>query len=99
MKKQSAKAGFVYLISSPDGHYKIGCSKDVPTRSKALGIQLPYPVELIHTIKASDMYWAEGHLHNTYSDKRTNGEWFRLEDADVEWIKSLTELEPEGTIG
>lgn len=90
------KKGYVYLISSPDGHFKIGRTKDVPNRSNTLGVQLPFPIEVIHSIPVTDMVWAERHLHERFQEKRANGEWFKLEEADVEWIKCLTTLEPEG---
>lgn len=85
--------GFVYLILSEDGHYKIGRTRDVPTRTNTLEIQLPYQIEVIHSVPVKDMYWAEKHLHDRFAPKRVNGEWFKLETDDVEWIKSLTELE------
>jgi predicted GIY-YIG superfamily endonuclease len=87
--------GYVYLILSEDGHYKIGRTKDVPTRSNTLGVQLPYQIEVIHSIKVNDMVWAERHLHEKFAAKRVNGEWFSLESDDVEWIKALSELQPE----
>lgn len=82
--------GYVYLLQSPDGHFKIGRSKDVPTRVRTLGIQLPYPVKLKHQIAVlSNASIAEKFLHNKFKHYRTNGEWFRLPDEAVVWLCSL----------
>lgn len=88
--------GFVYLLGSPDGYCKIGRTKQLSSRLLAIGLQLPFKVELIHSIKVSDPVWAERHLHQKFSACRMNGEWFLLSDGDIQWIKSLTRLEPEG---
>jgi hypothetical protein len=82
--------GYVYLLQSPDGHFKIGRSKDVPSRVRTLGIQLPYPVKLRHQIAViSDSRAAEKFLHSKFKDYRTNGEWFRLPGEAVAWLCSL----------
>lgn len=85
------KLGFVYVFGSvTDGFYKIGCS-DVPVlrmkdfqRSK-----LPFPVEMIHSIPVDNKVQAEAELHRLYREKRTNGEWFRLNQDDIKKIKSI----------
>jgi len=82
--------GYVYLLQSPDGHFKIGRSKDVPARVRTLGIQLPYPVKLRHQVAVvSDAAIAEKFLHNKFKHYRTNGEWFRLPSEAVDWLCTL----------
>jgi hypothetical protein len=81
--------GFVYLLRADNGVYKIGASTTPEQRSKTLGIQLPYETILEHTIETDDMYWLEGWLHHKFTKKRKQGEWFELDEADIEYIKEL----------
>lgn len=84
------KAGYVYLIQSSTGAYKIGRTKDPSSRSKTFGVQLPFEVEFIATIATADMFALEAKLHIEFDAKRINGEWFALDTSDVEYIKSIT---------
>lgn len=86
---RSKKHGFVYLIRSTNGEYKIGKTKNMTKRMGWFGISLPFKVETIHTIECDDMDEVETSLHNRFADKRLNGEWFALSESDVEEIKSL----------
>ena len=88
-------SGHVYLLKAGN-YYKIGRTTDVSRRIIQLGLQLPWPATLVHSIPVSHMAWAERHLHAKFYSKRTNGEWFDLDDDDVRWICSLTQLEEEG---
>ena len=35
----------------------------------------------------------EKNLHNRYKDKHINGEWYKLDPEDVEYIKSIPDEE------
>jgi hypothetical protein len=91
----SGRPGFVYLIGSPDGYCKIGRAKVLHSRLASIGLQLPYRVELLHSIEVSDCVWAERFLHKKFTLARQNGEWFLLTAEEINWIKSLTTLEPD----
>lgn len=82
------RSGYIYLIRLLDW-YKIGRSKDVSKRLTTMSIKLPFDLDLIHTFPAEDMYEGEFHLHMRFADKRGRGEWFRLDDSDVEYMTSL----------
>lgn len=86
--------GHVYLLGSPDGYCKIGRTVQLSQRLLSLSLQLPFKVELIHSIPTSDPVWAERYLHRRFGQCRLNGEWFLLSKQDIEWIGSLTRLEP-----
>jgi len=91
-RKSNKVSGFVYLIKSPTGHYKIGKARDVDNRISLFSVKLPFEIELLHTIPCEDYTTAELWLHEQYSDKRVNGEWFSLTSEDVETIKGITKL-------
>lgn len=83
------RPGYVYLLSSPFGFYKIGCSIKPKNRLLTFGVTLPFEVECICLIYSRDMYGLEKQLHQHFADRRTRGEWFELSDADIEYVKGL----------
>lgn len=87
--RSSTNYGYVYLIQSPTGAYKIGRTKDPSNRMKTFTVKLPFEVDYVCVIETADMYTLEGDLHLRFNSKRVNGEWFRLEPQDVEHIKEL----------
>jgi hypothetical protein len=89
VRRDRVGAGYVYLIQSPTGYYKIGRTKNPDDRMRTFGIQLPFEVEYTCIIQTNDMYSLESELHARYTKQRVNGEWFNLTDVDVEYIKGL----------
>jgi hypothetical protein len=83
-----ADPGYIYLVQAvhPQNHYKIGLSKNPVERIRKMGVILPFPIEVKHLMKTNHMKRAEKHLHEEFSHKRLNGEWFDLDDADVQSI-------------
>jgi hypothetical protein len=92
-KEKRKRSGFVYLIKSEAGHYKIGRTTNIADRAKVFGVKLPFDIEIEHTIVCSDYVKAEQHLHEKFSAKRGQGEWFTLSEEDVAYIKSLERLD------
>jgi hypothetical protein len=86
---RAARPGYVYLLQSPTGAYKIGCTSDPDNRAKTFGVKLPFEVDFIALLQTSDMPSLESRLHRQFKEKRVNGEWFALDPADVEYIKGL----------
>ena len=93
--------GYVYLMRSADIH-KIGFSKNPDNRLRAAHAEGwncdLSDLRLIHKIATNNMAMAEAELHRRFSDRRMPSrrkhgscEWFRLSDADVNWILSLSE--------
>jgi len=83
------RGGFVYLLKSDTGYYKIGHTVNPDNRITTFGVLLPFEVEYDHLIQSPDMRRLESDLHRRYEDKRVNGEWFDLSVDDVAYIKSL----------
>lgn len=80
--------GFVYLIhNATQDTYKIGKSKDPVKRLSQLRTSSPDEIAIVCTIETSDMDRLEGELHQEFADKHIRGEWFRLTQPDVEYIK------------
>ena len=87
--KKKEIPGYVYLLRSNTGYYKIGRTKDPDNRLKVFGVKLPFEVGFAALIQSSDMVQMEKDLHELYEAKRVNGEWFDLSPEDVEYIKGL----------
>lgn len=85
------RQGFVYVLRAGP-FYKIGRAKSVDNRLRQIKLQLPFEIELLHTIEASDCIAAEGALHRIFRRHRTNGEWFTLFDSDVDWLCSISDF-------
>lgn len=83
--------GDVYIIQF-DRFFKIGRSVDPDRRLKEINGFLPVRAILLHRIKSDDAIRAELQLHDRFSDRRTNGEWFELHQDDVQELISISEL-------
>lgn len=86
------KAGFVYLLKSTSGFWKIGKTKNPDNRLKTFGVKLPFEVEYEHLIPCEDHNAAEYSLHQRFEANRVNGEWFDLSPDDVAYIKTIQSL-------
>ncbi len=87
------KPGFVYLLRADNGHWKIGCASNPNNRLKTFNVKLPFDVQYEYLIPTNEMTRAEALLHERFSDKQVNGEWFALDADDVAWIKTLKKLD------
>lgn len=85
--------GYVYLLRTDTGHWKIGRTNNPENRLKTFNVKLPFLVAYEHLIPCQDMYAAETELHEKYAAKRINGsEFFALNAEEVAEIKSIERL-------
>ena len=80
----SPRNGFVYLVQSSTGAYKIGRTINPHDRIRTFNVKLPFEVEYVVVIETANMYSLESELHNQFARKRVNGEWFQHEVGAVE---------------
>lgn len=73
---------FVYLMKSGD-RYKIGITGNLDRRLSQIGRQSPYPVEIIHSIRAVYFRDHETRLHDRFVKYRVHGEWFVFDDDQI----------------
>lgn len=83
-----ALSGVVYVLKSAYG-FKIGRTRSMPNRMRAFGVQLPFMYTIPFCIWFDDCHAAERRFHDSFANKRINGEWFDLEEADLEFIKGV----------
>lgn len=78
--------GYVYVIKG-DEQYKIGCTKNVKQRLRPMGAMAPFPLQALVLISTGDMEALEAELHEKFAAKRIRGEWFNLDESDVDYIR------------
>ncbi|NMY43493.1 GIY-YIG nuclease family protein [Pseudomonas sp. WS 5013] len=81
-----AKAGVVYVLKSAYG-YKVGRTRSVPNRMRAFGVHLPFVYTIPLCVWFDDCHMAEHRYHEMFADKRINGEWFDLDEQDIQQIR------------
>lgn len=80
--------GYVYLIQSQYG-FKIGKTINIKTRTRLFNVKLPFPIKVEHYAWFDNYSEAERMLHNTFREKRLEGEWFNLTPADIAHLKTF----------
>jgi hypothetical protein len=77
------RAGAVYVLRADNGLVKIGCSRDVVSRVRALQTMSPVPIQLVHVFEHDQYRALESALHRQYHHRRRQGEWFELDDDEL----------------
>ena len=80
--------GFVYFLKCGEA-YKIGISKGLSGRISALQTANPEKIELASWAIVSKYREFEELLQLMYQKQNIHGEWYRLEENQVETIKGL----------
>lgn len=80
------REGYIYILRSEAGHYKIGKAKDPFNRSQTIGTQHAYRIDLIYIALCLDYTRVERFLHNALATYRMNGEWFNLPPDKLDWL-------------
>lgn len=83
--------GFVYLICDPEQNcYKIGVTRNLAqNRLKQLQTGNSSKLHMVTNIYCEYPFRLETMLHNKFSHKRANGEWFYLEQDDISNFKNI----------
>jgi hypothetical protein len=91
-RKEQSKSTYIYvMLNARNGLYKIGRSNNPVVRENTLQSQEPEVSLLFQFIGTSE---TERNLHQKFYDKRVRGEWFRLEQSDIENIKAVYDDQP-----
>lgn len=96
-KKNKAKSGFIYLVQEESkGFFKIGRAADLHNRMKTFHVKLPFKVNLHYSFMCDDYIQAEKKLHEHFGASRVDGEWFSINEHDLELIKNPAFLASKG---
>lgn len=80
------KRGYVYLLKT-SGKYKIGRTVKPDVRLKKYQTENPEPIEVAQLEMVYDYIGVEQQLLRDYAEKNIHGEWFDLNDKDIESIE------------
>lgn len=92
-EKEKTSPGYVYLILSDTGHFKIGKARNIDNRILQLETGLPVTVQLVGSFQSNYYSKAEKHIHNYFSEKHIKGEWFDLSKQDIEEFCAIQDYE------
>lgn len=90
-EKQRIVSGYVYLMKSDNGYYKIGRALDVDIRNKQHMRDYPLVITVLHSFFCRNYIKAESHLLKMFADKKLQGEWFQLDKADIDFITGIND--------
>lgn len=76
--------GHVYILGSSLGFYKIGLTTNLQQRFSNFGVKLPFDVWLEDCHIYYDCRYAEAYWHIYFGHLRVNGEWFKLDQRDLD---------------
>jgi predicted GIY-YIG superfamily endonuclease len=86
-------SGFIYILKSSNGYYKIGRAKEVNVRVAAWKTVFPIKIKLVNSFACKNRMAVENALHNKYAKKRLEREWYKLEKEDVNYLMSIKDYE------
>lgn len=93
-RAKNPRAGIVYTIQGINTTwYKIGKTNNFNNRFNRFEVKIPIDMKPIHLIYTNNMTRLENELHQRFKKKRMRGEWFDLSQEDIEYIKSINELD------
>ncbi|MCU7667511.1 GIY-YIG nuclease family protein [Bacillus thuringiensis] len=79
----------IYFLQEQDNHrVKIGKAKNLKTK-KFFAVKPPFDWKIIHTIEHANYSALETYFHKLFKLKRVNGEWFKLTEEDIEFVKKF----------
>ena len=82
--------GIVYLITSNYVDFKIGVTtRPINERIRELQTSHPEKIDIIKFYKAENHNAVERWLHRKFNEKRLEGEWFQLDETDINQFESL----------
>jgi hypothetical protein len=79
--------GYIYVIT--DGEFcKIGKTWNVGMRLADLQTASPRKLRIVHEIETEFCDYLEADLHLHFARKHVLGEWYQLDQGDIDWIKA-----------
>lgn len=91
--------GYVYVMQSSSGHYKIGKTAYLFDRIADISHDLAFEVQYCAIIESTYYSQLELQLHRHFANKRVGREWFRLDTADLEYIHNVQMEQREKILG
>ena len=88
IRRNQGLEGWIYLIQYGNmDYYKIGYSRNLKERIKALQTSCPHKLRLL--AKTRGGFLEENSLQRDYEDQRINNEWFKFDKKTVKKLKAI----------
>jgi hypothetical protein len=84
---------YLYIFKNELGRIKIGQAKSVDQRNFNIKIQAGIEISILNTIEGASRY--EYPLHKIFKGQKYAGEWFVLDDSQIQWLCSLNKINIE----
>lgn len=82
--------GFVYIFKVCDSNlYKIGATRSPSARLYYLQTEIKMPMVIFVTRKTNNAFFVEGELHDSLSQFRDHGEWYRFSETEVCHVQTM----------
>lgn len=85
------KTGYVYFVRAANGLVKIGVTTHLKSRIRLIELTSPIPVVTVAAIYTKKMRKAENVVHTAYRNFHSHGEWFLLDDTQLNKAISMIE--------
>lgn len=76
---------YIYLIKCLE-YTKIGITNNIKNRFESISTSTPFETEILFAIGVQNSEYHEKYLHQYFQDKHQKGEWFKLNQDDINWI-------------
>lgn len=77
----------VYILKAENGFTKIGISSGLDVRLSGLYTMIPLELHLVAVVITKDAEKRERELHEMFKEKRFKGEWFTLDESDMQRLE------------
>lgn len=88
--------GFIYLLKSENGKYKIGRTTQPVSRIKQIQSNTPFKIQLVHLFEVRKARKIEKEIHAIFKEFLIAGEWFELPPSAVREFIRLGNIFSEG---
>lgn len=86
---------YIYFAEATNGLVKIGLTKNMPSRLRALRTMSPIPVRLLHAVSCDGKHphIVEADFHSRFAKQRHHGEWFKLTKIQKKEIMGIESID------
>lgn len=84
---------YIYIVQAKGtDKYKVGIADKADARLANLQTGSPIPLELLRSVHCDDVRWAERFMHDQLNLYRQSGEWFSLDDKQLDAVYAILNI-------
>lgn len=93
-RRRIIRSSLVYVILQGE-FYKIGKTSNWQRRLEHYKTHSAIPFDVVLIIESPEASTVEAYLHARFAPHRVSGEWFRLSESELEWLREFAALTNE----